>query len=99
LRDYVDDIDAVPPERIELMLAQFDAIARYQPKFYDGCVTVFRAPRHPLICSYDPALGWSGLARAEQVRHISGAHRNLLGEPHVRALARALQDVLGGSPT
>ncbi len=90
LRHYVDNIQAVPPERVDLMRAELAAFAHYHPKFYDGRVTVFRAPRHPLWCSYDDALGWRSLAREVEVRLIAGAHRNLLEEPHVQVLAQEL---------
>lgn len=94
LRQYVDDVDAVPEERVELMRAQLAAFTRYQPRFYEGRVTVFRAPRHPLWSSYDPALGWRSLAREVEVHLIAGAHRNVLQEPHVRVLAEELRACL-----
>jgi thioesterase domain-containing protein len=91
---YVDDTESIPPNRADLMRAQIAAFARYQPKFYEGRVTVFRAPRHPLWCSYDDALGWHSLAREVEVRLIAGAHRNLLEEPHVQKLAHELRAAL-----
>ncbi len=98
LRQFVDNLDAVPPERLDLMRAQFTAFQKFKPKFYDGRVTVFSTSRHPLWSSYDPALGWRSLAREVEIHPVAGAHRNLLEEPHVRVLAAELAHALGFKP-
>ena len=95
LSDFVDDVAEVPPEYRQLMKKLYQAYDRYQPKPYDGRVTLFRTPRQPLFCSFDPNLGWSQLASGGvDVYPIAGAHRNLLEEPFVAVLAEALQKAL-----
>lgn len=90
LEYYLDDVSRVPPAHRALMRLHLDGAAAYEPKPYPGCVTVLRAQRQPLWCSYDPELGWSQSARQVEVRTIAGAHRNLLQEPHVQVLAQEL---------
>lgn len=100
LADLVEDLSRVSAARRGLMELHYAALREYVPKFYPGSVTVFRARRQPLICSYDPQLGWGKLAQEIQVRDVSGAHHNILEMPHVRVLAnelRACLDAVQGS--
>lgn len=90
LEYYLDDVSQVPPAHRALMRLHLDAAAAYEPKPYAGCVTVLRAQRQPLWCSYDPELGWGHYARQVTVRTIAGAHRNLLLNPQVHVLAQEL---------
>lgn len=95
LTDLLDDVSHIPQERQALMQVHLDAVYRYMPQAYAGRVTVFRAARQPLFCSYDPQLGWGSLARGGvNVRPISGFHRNLLQEPYVASLASELKNCL-----
>jgi amino acid adenylation domain-containing protein len=98
LRDYIDDISLIPDEYRELMRKHFRAYELYHPQPYEGHVTVFRSPRQPLFCSYDPHLEWDHLAKGGvSIYSVLGSHRNLLAEPHVQQLAAALQAALAKS--
>jgi amino acid adenylation domain-containing protein len=71
------------------------ALTRYQPKPYAGKVTLFRTRGHALMCSFDENYGWGELAQSGVTMKIMpGGHGNILDEPHVRAVANALQNCL-----
>jgi non-ribosomal peptide synthetase component F/thioesterase domain-containing protein/acyl carrier protein len=68
---------------------------RYQPRAYDGVVTVFRARTLSLGYRGAPDLGWSRLARGGVTLHsIPGAHDTILKEPRVQRLAAIVGDSL-----
>jgi thioesterase domain-containing protein len=95
---YVDDVNRVPQQYRELVRKHLLALVAYQPKPYDGRVTLFRAPRQPLICTFDPHQAWDHLAKGGvEVYPIAGTHRNLLEEPHVQVLAAAIKEALAAA--
>jgi amino acid adenylation domain-containing protein len=95
LSRYMDDVSLIPQDIHELMRTHLSAWERYQPNPYPDCVTVFRAQRQPLICSYDPNMAWDSLAQGgTEMLLLPGGHRNMLEEPHVRSLAAALRQAL-----
>jgi amino acid adenylation domain-containing protein len=67
---------------------------RYAPRAYSGRITVIRTQRQPLFCSFDPALGWSGLAAEVMVMTTPGSNTNLLREPYAREFAERLKECL-----
>src|SRR5205814_8458397 len=67
----------------------------YKPRPYDGAVTLFRSPGHQLLCSFDDQYGWGELALGGvAVRIISGAHEQILKEPHVQFVAKQMAECL-----
>jgi amino acid adenylation domain-containing protein len=95
LRRYVDDVSVLPPQFQELVRKHYQGLEAYHPKPYPGRVTLFRSPRQPLICSFDPHMAWDRLAKdGIDVYAIAGSHRNLLEEPYVPVLADALKEAL-----
>lgn len=92
--DEVVDLSAQPEDRRDLWEAHVRALVAHHPKPYGGPVTLFRTQGHPLICSFDDALGWRELARELRVIMVPGAHEKALDEPHVQALARAITQCL-----
>ncbi|NJM40631.1 MAG: alpha/beta fold hydrolase [Anaerolineae bacterium] len=100
LKRYWDDVSRIPLEIHELMRTHLGAWEAYQPKPYPDHITVFRAQRQPLICSYDPHLAWNSLVRGGvEVWPVTGGHRNTLEEPHVQSLAAALKEALNRAHT
>lgn len=99
LRDILQDVTPISRQHQDLIQIHVAAMIRYQPKPYAGRVTVFRTRRQPLFCSYDPSLGWRSFAAAVDVRLVDGSHHNLLQEPYVRSLARALEECLAQART
>jgi thioesterase domain-containing protein len=76
------------------------AIERYQPAPYAGRVTLFRVKAMSLFRSHDPLMGWSEYAgQGVDVRMISGAHYNILEQPHVADLAAQLRQCLDAAQT
>lgn len=65
---------------------------------FGGVVTVFRIRKQPFWRVRDPGLGWSREAESVRVVWLSGDdHHAILREPHVKDLARVLQDSLNAS--
>jgi thioesterase domain-containing protein len=95
LHRYLDDVHRFPQEFHERIRKHLLAWEAYWPQPYTGRVTLFRARRQPLLCSYDPHLAWDVLAQGGvNVYQVAGAHRNLMQEPFVQEVARGLKVAL-----
>lgn len=96
LEDLLDLVPDVSDERRHLMKLQFQALEHYRPKPYPGQITLFRARRQPLWCSFDADLGWGQTAVGPVVTHIlPGNHDQMMTEErHIRALASELRRCL-----
>jgi len=69
------------------------AAQQYVAKPYQGRITMFRAARGIALDDprYGEALGWQDLAiGGVEIHEVPGTHRDMLREPHVRILARAI---------
>jgi thioesterase domain-containing protein len=79
-------------ERMDVALA---ARLGYVPAPYSGSLTVFQAEIRPVLCSFDPYLGWSDVAMGGlDVHVVPGDHYSFLHEPQVRVLADQLRESL-----
>ncbi|HMC27505.1 MAG TPA: amino acid adenylation domain-containing protein, partial [Verrucomicrobiae bacterium] len=89
--DMLVDLSPYPEDQRRLWEAHINALIQYYPKPYPGAVTLFRSPGHQLLCSFDEQYGWGELARGGvAVKIISGAHEQILEEPHVQRVAREM---------
>ncbi len=93
------DLTDLPSYHQQMMIANFQALSRYNPGVYRGKVVLFRtrsqSASKTLFGALDPAYGWSQLARdGVEVRTIPGAHRNIHQMPHVSSLAMELANCL-----
>jgi thioesterase domain-containing protein len=70
------------------------AARAYQPGPYEGRVALFRSALEPMSLHRDPKLGWKELIPQIEVEEIPGDHRQILEEPAVAILARAMNDRL-----
>jgi thioesterase domain-containing protein len=74
------------------MEAELRALFKYQPRVFSGRITLFRARRQPLICSYEPTKGWRRLTSAGvDITPVPGSHKTIIEEPYSGALANALK--------
>jgi amino acid adenylation domain-containing protein len=93
----------LPAHHRKIIEIHFAALRRYVPGPYAGRVTLFRAEQPPLICTYDPTLGWDRLAAGGvQVHLVPGGHYGILHESNVPVLVRQLEPHLaapGGAGT
>lgn len=84
----------VPHELRDAWLTRsfFRAVSRYQPRPYDGKLTLFRASTvHPMLEHVGAELGWTGLARAGIESHaVPGDHETLVEDPNAVVLAAKL---------
>jgi amino acid adenylation domain-containing protein len=93
--DQLIDLAAYSEERRALWRAHVKGLMQYQPRAYHGRITLIRTRGHPLFCSFDPQYGWGELARdGVDVKIVRGGHGNVLAEPYVESVARALQPCL-----
>jgi amino acid adenylation domain-containing protein len=95
IKAVIGNVSDVREEHHKVMEAHLRAMRAYTPSVYRGRVTLFRVRGLSLARSYDPEMGWGRLAQeGVTVRMVSGAHYNILEEPHVRMLAAQLLDSL-----
>jgi thioesterase domain-containing protein/acyl carrier protein len=93
--EEVVDLSAYSELQRQLWATHLQALFQYQPRPFDGHVTLYRSRTHPLLCSFDPQCGWGELAReGVTVRVVPGAHESILEEPHVRGVAGELENSL-----
>lgn len=76
----------------EVRKANFKAAARYQPRPYDGRVTLFRATEGRILFHREPTLGWHRVARGGlDIHEVAGTHEALVRRPWVEDLAERLR--------
>jgi len=93
--NFVGDGSWIFPVPRETMSAHLQAVWNYLPPVYSGRVILFRVQALPLTYPCDPEMGWGTLAAGGvEIKTIAGAHHNCLREPHVAALAAALNSSL-----
>jgi acetoacetyl-CoA synthetase len=81
--------DLLPPHFVRVRDAGRRAFAAYEPGFYPGLVTLFRArERHPLGC--DPLPLWRAVAAEVEVVDIPGTHVTFIEEPNVQVLGEEM---------
>ena len=97
--DQLVDLAAYSDERRDLWRAHVKALIEYRPQKYEGRVTLFRTRGHPFMCSFDRQYGWGELARGGvAVNIVRGGHGNVLAEPYVESVARALAPCIDAQP-
>ena len=92
-RSYFDRGLPLPTRlRHNYIIGVYDvAIRSYGPKPYDGAITLMRTR----ASSGPQDMGWSKWATGGvEIRMVPGDHYNMIKEPHVRALAAQLNDVV-----
>ncbi len=78
--------------------ANLMAVRSYHPKPYDGDAVLFKAEPYAWMAA-DAHEGWQTLIGGTlEIRSVPGQHDDLLEEPNVRDLARALSDCLSRRP-
>ncbi len=71
------------------------ALINYRPQPCSCRVTLFRSRAHPVLCSFDSHCGWGELAAGGvSVTIVPGSHESILTEPHVHAVATAMNECL-----
>jgi thioesterase domain-containing protein/acyl carrier protein len=86
-----------PDNARDFLEAFHRALTTYQPRPYDGTVTVIRSRTRRLVAfaPMNPDLGWQRLASGGvHTRLVPGAHDTIIREPRVRKLADALSQSL-----
>ena len=86
-------------EERNLWRTHVQAWLRYYPQPYEGRVLLFRTRGHPLVCSFDPRMGWGELAAGGVDVHVCpGDHESILEEENVGYVAGELRRVLQRIP-
>jgi len=68
---------------------------KYRPRQYDGQVLFFYAKKQPRELQPDTMLGWTGFLKGKVANHaIQGFRQNLLDEPAVEEIAKAINHEL-----
>lgn len=91
----IADFSPQPEHERKLWRTHVKAWLQYQVRPYTGRVVLLRTPGHPLVCSFDHAMGWEDFAPAGvTVRICRGDHESILEERNVAGIARELKAML-----
>ncbi len=72
-----------------------DVTSRYEPKRFDGTITLFRSHREPTGLWFDPNAGWGPFAaQGVRLHMVDGDHFSMFQDPGVSQMAAAIN---GGS--
>lgn len=83
------------PEHARLWRTHVQAWLQYQARPYAGRIVLLRTRGHPLVCSFDRAMGWNDFAAGGvTVKICRGDHESILEERNVADTARQLKVVL-----
>ena len=84
-----------PEQARRLWRTHVQAWLQYQARPYAGRIVLLRTRGHPLVCSFDRAMGWYGFAAGGvTVKICHGDHESILEERNVAYTARQLKAVL-----
>ncbi len=79
----------------KILKAVAQALRNYNPKVYQGRVTLFRATKLPAGSDHDPQLRWGRLAAGGVETHlIPGLYSHIIFDPLVQVLAEQLKACL-----
>jgi amino acid adenylation domain-containing protein/FkbH-like protein len=96
LEEFID-VTHVSERETRLWKNHLGLLVHHVSKRYGGHITLFRTRSHPLVCSFENDFGWGKLAATVTVKSIPGSHEGIFMEPHVRCLARQLEQSLCAS--
>lgn len=99
--DFVDAETELPYLRrvLEVFEGNINALMSYEPEPYAGRITLFKTGEPPGESPRAPRVEYNTLAVGGiDVYAVPGEHFTVLREPHVRLLARELQDCLADQP-
>jgi thioesterase domain-containing protein len=100
------EVDLLPPSftiaEAQRLLALFSvnaqAVHAYEPKPYQGIVTLFFAEEKTeaiaQVTSDDPTHGWSALAGGVAVQDAGGNHHTMMRKPYVMKIGARLRDLV-----
>ena len=87
-------VAALEPYRENFLRTHYRAMIQYEPKPYDGPITVFRSRARPLFHQEDMESAWAQLVPEVESHVVPGAHDQMLNEPYVATLAKYLRACL-----
>ena len=93
LEEFID-VAHVSERETRLWNSHLGLLVRHVSKPYGGPTALLRTRSHPLICSFEDDLGWGKLAANVAIKRIPGSHEGIFMEPHVRHLAKELEQSL-----
>jgi len=90
--------DTLPRLLDDIGIGHIQAAREYRRSEYPGEITLFRAELQPIGCIPEWDNGWSPVARGGvEVLPVPGEHASMVEEPHVAALAAAVESALARS--
>jgi thioesterase domain-containing protein len=93
--ERIFDMAGTKPSHRKIMEDNLRLFNAYVPRPYPGHIMLFRARARPLLHSFDPDLGWDGLAAGGVEIHVlPGNHLDLMVEPALGAIAERLAERL-----
>lgn len=92
-------VTTLSAHRKRFLQTHYDALRKYHPQPYHGCVTVFRARTRPLFQTNLPEARWRLIAQQVVTHVIPGSHEGIFRPPHVTSMARKLAQHLHQQPS
>jgi thioesterase domain-containing protein/acyl carrier protein len=87
----VGGVSSIPKKYLQIEDQIWKAGRKYEPRPYDGKVTLFLATLQPLGIVPDRTLGWGKHVNGEiEIHEVPGHHGAIVAEPFVRVLAEKL---------
>jgi thioesterase domain-containing protein len=89
--------DRAPEMYDQWLLHYLEKLSKtYEPKSYDGKVTLFRSSEEPRGMFIDYAMGWKSFARGGvEIVVVEGDHFTVFNEPGVGRMAEAIAERVG----
>jgi thioesterase domain-containing protein len=85
------------PSASQAIAARQTLFRNYTPRAYGGRIDLFRAELQPAWRAFiepQPLNGWDSVCRDVHVRTVPGDHLTMIQEPHLAALATAMNECL-----
>ncbi|HLH55808.1 MAG TPA: thioesterase domain-containing protein [Verrucomicrobiae bacterium] len=95
IADRIEDLFPGSCANRRLWRTHVRAWLQYIPQRYGGKVLLLRTRGHPLVCSFDPQMGWGNLVTSGvSVRICRGDHESILDSENVLDAARHIKAAL-----
>jgi thioesterase domain-containing protein/acyl carrier protein len=99
-RDFVTkfgdiwDEATISSQNVEIMRTAYDAFRDYEPGYFQGKLTLFRAKTLPLMSGSTKDRGWKRHVRELEIHAFDGDHRSILQSPQIEGLAIKINSLL-----
>ena len=95
--DGVQATEGVLANREEVYRRNRKAALKYSPRYYPGCVTLFRSDDIDAWFLPDMTMEWATITDDQDIYLVPGPHRGMLHEPAVQVLSARVSETIEGA--